>query len=192
MTGQPRLLDPSTRFQGLEGTTVLDFWQWMGSDLLSNALRGVLAEFLVAKALGAVTLPRLEWDAADVMYRGHPIEVKSAAYLQSWPQKKPSTIQFDVARKRSWHALTNTYDTEASRSADAYVFCLFAEQDHQCANVLDVRQWRFWVAATRELDRVLGGQKTVGLKRIEKLLAETTHAELPAMVDGALDTSDRQ
>lgn len=182
MDGNSRLLEPSTAIRGVEGATVLDFWQWMGSDLLSNAMRGVLAEFLVAKALGAANAPRLEWDAADVTYKGRPVEVKSAAYLQSWPQKRPSTIQFDVACKRSWHALTNTYDAEASRSADVYVFCLFEEQDRERANVLDVGQWRFWVAPTDELDRVLGDQKTVRLSRVEELLAETDYAGLRAAV----------
>jgi len=32
-----------------------DFWRWSASDLLSNALRGVLAEFIVARALGIDT-----------------------------------------------------------------------------------------------------------------------------------------
>lgn len=30
---------------------LLDFWQWSQADLLSNATRGVLAEFIVAAAL---------------------------------------------------------------------------------------------------------------------------------------------
>ena len=34
------------------GLTLLDFWQWQGSRLLDNALRGLLAEFYVTKALG--------------------------------------------------------------------------------------------------------------------------------------------
>jgi hypothetical protein len=34
------------------GYTLLDFWRWSASDLVSNATRGRLAEFIVAKALG--------------------------------------------------------------------------------------------------------------------------------------------
>lgn len=30
---------------------LLDFWQWYASDLNSNRIKGILAEFLVAKAL---------------------------------------------------------------------------------------------------------------------------------------------
>ena len=34
------------------GSTVGDYWQWACSDLLMNTERGVLAEYLVALALG--------------------------------------------------------------------------------------------------------------------------------------------
>ena len=56
--------------------TLLDYWRWSGSDLLSNAQRGVMAEFLVARALGTAGTPRLEWGAFDVQTRkGDPIEI---------------------------------------------------------------------------------------------------------------------
>ena len=35
--------------------SVLDFWRWRASDLVSNMARGVLAEFIVANALGIST-----------------------------------------------------------------------------------------------------------------------------------------
>ncbi len=45
------------------GVSLLSFWQWSSSDLVSNATRGVLAEYLVATAL-EVPPPgvRREWD----------------------------------------------------------------------------------------------------------------------------------
>ena len=49
------------------GFTVLDFWKWSGSDLLSNAARGVLAEFLVAQAIGVTDSLRVEWDAKGLI-----------------------------------------------------------------------------------------------------------------------------
>ena len=63
---------------------LLSFWQWSCSDLLSNATRGIVAEFLVARALGtAVYGVRYEWAAHDLEAPdGITIEVKSAAYLQ--------------------------------------------------------------------------------------------------------------
>lgn len=103
------------------------FWRWAYSDFLSNALRGVLAEFIVAQALGGDSRPRTEWDAYDLITKdGLKIEVKSSAYLQSWQQHRPSTIRFDIGLKRGWDAATNVYASEAGRAADVYVFCVFA------------------------------------------------------------------
>src|SRR5437899_2124650 len=59
---------------------LLDFWQWSASDLASNALRGRLAEYLVAKALGITDGVRSEWDPYDLRSpSGVRLEVKSAA-----------------------------------------------------------------------------------------------------------------
>lgn len=69
--------------------TVLDFWQWANSNLLDNAARGILAEFLVAHALERTHMPRREWGAFDIKTEsGLKIEVKSASYAQSWPQER--------------------------------------------------------------------------------------------------------
>ena len=73
---------------------VQDFWSWSVSDLVSNATRGRLAEFIVAKACGVDTSqPRDEWEAVDLETpEGVRIEVKSAAYIQSWHQEDLSRI----------------------------------------------------------------------------------------------------
>lgn len=49
------------------GIKLLEFWQWNQSDLLNNALRGTIAEFIVGKALEAVEGVRMEWDAFDLI-----------------------------------------------------------------------------------------------------------------------------
>jgi hypothetical protein len=75
-----------------------EFWKWAYSDFLSNAERGVLAEDMIAKALGCTNRGRVQWDAYNLdADPGLKIEVKSAAYIQSWPQKSPSSIRLDVA-----------------------------------------------------------------------------------------------
>ncbi|MFQ5667600.1 MAG: hypothetical protein ACE5I7_14405 [Candidatus Binatia bacterium] len=49
------------------GFDLLDFWQWSCSDLVSNATRGILAEYLVAGALEAAgDCVRDEWAAYDL------------------------------------------------------------------------------------------------------------------------------
>ncbi|MFB5663719.1 hypothetical protein [Alteribacillus sp. HJP-4] len=87
-------------------TTIIEYWQWAYSDLLSNTNRGILAEFLVANALGITNKPRIEWDKADFLYEGNFIEVKSSAYIQSWKQNQPSRIVFYIPKARAWDYTT--------------------------------------------------------------------------------------
>jgi len=70
------------------GFDLLSFWQWTTSDLVSNATRGILGEYIVAHALAlAAADVREEWAAFDLQTpSGIKIEVKSAAYVQSWHQ----------------------------------------------------------------------------------------------------------
>ena len=126
---KPKKLDNEVPIRGLVHTTVGDFWTWAYSDILSNANRGVFAEFLVARALGITDTPRIEWDAVDLRYLDKKIEIKASAYCQTWPQETPSRISFDIAKKQPWDAASNTSGDEAIRSSDCYVFYLFAEKD---------------------------------------------------------------
>ena len=74
---------------------LLDYWRWSGSSLMDNTARGLLAEFLVAAALGLHKSPRTEWDSYDLRTPADiTIEVKSAAAIQSWEQAAPTPIQF--------------------------------------------------------------------------------------------------
>lgn len=45
------------------GSDLTGFWQWSCSDLISNATRGILAEYLVAQALDVADGVREEWAA---------------------------------------------------------------------------------------------------------------------------------
>jgi hypothetical protein len=149
---------------------LLEFWQWNQSDLLNNALRGTIAEFIVGKALGAVNGMRLEWDAYDLVTEdGIKVEVKSAAYIQSWQQTKNSAIQFSIRQAIAWEASTNTYATELGRSADVYVFCLLKEQDRSVINPLNLDQWEFYVLSTEQINREKGSQKSIGLSGLLKM-----------------------
>ena len=40
-----------TNYQGLASAIMLDFWQWAYSNIVGNIERGVVAEFIVARAL---------------------------------------------------------------------------------------------------------------------------------------------
>ena len=153
--------------------TLLDYWRWSGSDLVSNAQRGILAEFLVGSALQMTDRVRREWDAYDVRTpSGLTVEVKNSAYIQSWSQTDYSPIQFDIAPKKSWDAKENKSDSVSSRSADVYVFSLLAHRDQDSIDPLNVSQWEFYVLATSVLDERCGEQKTIHLRPLKALEPE--------------------
>ena len=141
------------------------------SDLVSNVTRGKLAEFIVAKALGISTDGvRNEWDSYDLeMEDGAKIEVKSAAYLQSWHQEKLSSISFRVQKTRSWDSESNRLENEAKRQADVYVFAVLVHRDKPTVDPLNVNQWRFYVLPTRILDKRTRSQHSITLKTLERL-----------------------
>jgi len=139
-------LSPSARFEGGPGVTACEFWQWGFSDLRLNIVRGVLAEFLVAKAVGdpANTL-RDPWANYDVETPdGVTIEVKSSAYLQAWTMRRLTKPTFAGLTGRSWAPLTGT-SKEREIRADVFVFCLQTAQTHREYDPLDISQWHFWV-----------------------------------------------
>lgn len=152
------------------GPTLHDFWRWSASDLLSNATRGVLAEFIVASALGLDSGTRSEWDSVDLCTtEGARIEVKSAAYLQSWAHQRLSTISFDIRPTRGWDFTTGRYSDRVCRQADIYVFCLLNHVDKSTVDPLDVSQWQFFLVRTSVLDALLPAQKRVRLGRLLRL-----------------------
>lgn len=140
---------------------------------MNNTLRGTVAEYIVSQALEACTPIRVEWNPVDITTpEGIKIEVKSAAYLQSWHQKRPSAISFDIEKKRPWDPKTNQYGETRVRSADVYVFCLLTPKDGRNVKPLDLTLWAFYVLPTSTLNSSLGDQKTVSLSRLKELGAE--------------------
>jgi len=141
------------------------FWEWAYGDLLSNTNRGVLAEYIVATALGIHDTKRVEWDRYDLVIGDIGVEVKSAAYVQTWKQTQLSKITFGIRPAVGWDARTDTSATIAQRSADVYVFCLLEGQDRDAINPLDVAQWTFYVLPASKLPE----QKTIGLGPLKAL-----------------------
>jgi len=161
------------------GKTLLDFWRWNGSDLASNATRGVFAEFIVASALGIdLSLPRTEWAAWDLTSpEGIRVEVKSAAYLQSWTQKEFSKINFSIRLARSWDADTGIMAENPKRSADIYVFCLLKHQVKETLNPLDIEQWEFYVLSTNELNNYKRSKTSITLTSLQRLANKSVQYE---------------
>lgn len=153
--------------------TVRDFWSWACSDLVGNSLRGLIAEYLVASAVGAERPIRVEWDAYDVLAPGEvKIEVKASGYLQSWHQEQLSAPSFDIAAKRSWCADTNTVSAEPARAAHVYVFAVHHHEDKVTVDPLDVNQWTFYVVPTHVLNDRCARQRSISLSALKRLGAE--------------------
>ncbi|HUU92082.1 MAG TPA: hypothetical protein VM238_12845 [Phycisphaerae bacterium] len=150
---------------------VLSFWQWSTSDLLSNVTRGSLAEYIVARAVDATPNGvRDEWATFDLLTSdGIKVEVKSAAYVQSWHQTKLSTVCFRTPKTRAWDPETNAQSKGATRHADVYVFALLAHKDKQTVDPLDVSQWQFYVLPTSVLDERTRSQQSITLPTLQRL-----------------------
>ena len=147
-------------FAGLDAT-VSGFWRWAFSDLRENVVRGVLAEFLVARALGDRRPIRAAWDDCDIETPdGTTVEVKSAAYLQSWPQRKLSRITFSGLTGQRWHPESG-YSGEREVRADVFVFAAHTCRDPDSYDMLALDQWEFWVAPASVIAQA--GVRSVGL-----------------------------
>lgn len=185
----PPLRDPHQPIANLG--TLLEFWQWAMSDLLSNANRGVLAEFIVGRILGAdLSSARTEWTAYDLLYRAYRLEVKSSAFVQTWHKSTDRTAPvFGVAEHQGWDAEQNLMHPDKRRWADLYVFCLFlTSKEDFSRDVLDLDRWAFYTVTTRELEaRLAPGTKSLTLARVTEICGPAlSHTTLKARVDELL------
>ena len=155
------------------------FWKWAYSDHLCNRERGILAEYIVAQAIGHQDT-RVEWEDYDlVTQNGLKIEVKSAAYIQTWHDDKStfSKIQFGI--KPTKYLLDpqghRTANLSTPRPSDIYVFCLLTTKDRNVLNPLELSQWDFYVLPTSILNKEIPKQQTIGLASL--LALKPTHTK---------------
>lgn len=167
-----------------------EFQAWAYDDLVTNTTCGLLAEHIVATSLGIHDTKRVEWDHYDLEIdragEGVGIEVKSAAYVQTWEQAQVSEIAFRIRPAQGWDACTNTYADSAKRSAAVYVVCLLEGEDRERIDPLDVAQWTFYVLSSSKLDRQVPTRKTIRLGRLNGLGAHPCNYDgLKAAIDAA-------
>ncbi len=174
-TGKEPLINGNTPL----GVSLFDFWRWSNSDLLSNAARGIFAEFLVANALGIeIMVPREEWATYDLITKDDiTIEVKSAAYLQSWNQTRLSEIKFAIGKTNKFDQNGKMINEPPQRWADVYVFCLLAHQDKRTVNPLDVSQWEFYVVETKRLNELCSERQSISLKPLMEICGKSIKYE---------------
>ena len=176
---EPRILDGEEPIDG-DDARLRDFWAWAYSDLRTNTVRPLLAEFLVARALQADHRPRVEWDPYDVRTPdGLRLEVKSGAYLQAWEQSRLTPITFTGLRARVWTA--DGRDVEQTYNADGYVFAVQTATEHASYDALVLDQWSFWVLPRAAVAAT--GQSSMALTTVRPLAGPpVTYAELAARI----------
>ena len=183
-------LNGAETFKKAEGSPlvtadILDYWSWAYSDIVGNTNRGVLAEFIVARAIGSEAAVRNDWAAYDLETpSGIKVEVKSSAYLQSWHQTAVSAPSFSIRKAKEWSPETNEFGEERLRHSDVYVFCLLAYKgDKRLLDPLDLSQWEFYVVKTSEIDRIFGERSSISINRTKDLSLAYSVDSLMAAVE---------
>ena len=176
---------------GVQGLDIERFYRWALGDLVDNRNRGVFAEWLVGRALGAIAAGdvRHEWDAYDLRYGDIKVEVKASGRDQSWKSDSRSKPRFDIS-PRTWSWVVETdelieHDPPA-RIADVYVFCFHVPERATNENVRDPASWKFWVVTKEKLDNDLGPQNSVGFSTLDRLATPVGYPSLMAEVDRSI------
>lgn len=159
------------------------------NDLRTNNVRGYLAEFLVARAVGSEGA-RVEWDPWDVTAPdGTRIEVKSSGFLQAWAQKKLSAPTFRVSPAYGWDDAKGSWSPTQSFNADVYVFCLHTAKTHHGYDPLQVSQWTFYVTGRAAIAARRGAQ--MGLATLARVAGQPVdYSELSGAISVAATVED--
>ena len=177
-------LSGSERFVGTDAT-VTDFWRYALRDLRSNTTRGILAEWLVTRAVGSTQLLD-DWHEYDVITpTGVTIECKASAYLQAWEQRTLTSVSFSGLKARTWSP-SSGYSETKTFNADVYVFCLQTAQTHDVYDALNVAQWSFYVLPNATLQRLNVATLTLG-----RLARETQPVPYAKLADAVASASEQ-
>jgi hypothetical protein len=185
-------LEPNRIIDDLYGYTVLDFWSWAFSDLISSNNRGIFAEFLVGAVLGTTENARIEWDVADHIYRGRKIKVKSAAYIEHWLQSKPSRISFPINHIQRKEIKTSVPGLTLYPKPEVYVFCVFDVKDRNEADMLDMGKWLFYPVAAQVIESKYRRKKSVTLKEVQRVASSVQILQLRRTIDGIIEEMNKR
>jgi hypothetical protein len=175
--------EPSDMLHGLEAaiteTSMVDFWRWAFSDLCDDDIKGIFAEWLVAKLLKIPSVRRFSWANSDMIAPNKVrIEVKASSYWQSWklldeigaawvPPLYPVTPKTQIrfagltARNAAGPAKKSAM---AELKSHVYVFAFQNETDPEKWNAMDVSQWEFYVLPAERLKEL--GWGSISLKML--------------------------
>jgi len=156
-----------------------------GNRLVTNSLRGIVAEAVVASAL------KQEWLWCSADYAGWDfersdgirLEVKQSAARQTWQRSdgRPSVCSFDIRARKGRYEGADWLD-EPGRNAHLYVFAHHYVHD-DAADHCDPAQWAFYVISTIALPST----HTIGLRALSKLSQPCTYSELGETVESVAE-----
>ena len=126
----------------------------------------------------------MDWAPWDLTTpSGIKVEVKSAAYIQSWSQAGPSRISFGVAKRRVVVGDSGVLDNDPRHHAHVYVFALLTEMDQTVIDPLDLDQWELYVVPPSVLEQRERSQHSITLPSLRRLAKELTWAQLADAVE---------
>ena len=156
--------------------SVLEFWQYGFSNLNSNVMRGVLAEFIVESALknNMEIETRSPWGNYDVFYLGKKIEVKCSAYIQDWDQNKLTTIRWSGLKAKDLYyseavAKKSILNKNRDYKADIYILAFVHHAETNTLDVMDMNQWSFFILSKKEIWDITNDGNSISLAKLIKL-----------------------
>jgi len=101
-----------------------DFYSWLSADMTTPAVRNLLAEYIVAMALGI----EQEGKVFPCLYYGeYSIAVSSSGYVQT----------------SAGHLVSPTF--KAPANADISIFCLHEHLNKNTSDLMKLEQWTFFI-----------------------------------------------
>ena len=152
--------------------TMTDFWAWAFSDMTYCIHLSALAEYIIATALSITSsMPYVtrkhNWPSELVTKSGHTINVKMAAFIQSYDPEHPDFIEFYIKPRRLLDGTVHKLDTPFKRHCDFYVFAVYKGM---CMNdsPLNLDLWDFYIMPTKVLDETIPTQKKISFRSLLK------------------------
>lgn len=160
-------INDSLVFHGdeIKNSTLADFLMWAFSDLCDDVIKGIFAEWMIAKLLEIPTMRRYEWSNSDLIsVRETKIEIKASSYWQSWKAINPDgtakdlgkyPIQLDSKIRFSGLMAKDTIDHHKEKQgrlkSDLYIFCFQNEKNYERWNAMDISQWEFYLVPAKRI-----------------------------------------
>lgn len=134
-------------------SSVHDFWKWAFSMVNENTTRGILAQYIVAWAIGDERNLYDSWQSYDsVTPSGKRIEVKATASAQIWEYGKENRKpRFEITEKAYYTHEAGLDWTNIDFHANIYVLCHYKHEDDDTMDATNLSHLEFWVLTKEQL-----------------------------------------